>query len=49
MQMIHPRVVRITHWINAIATIVMIMSGLQIHNADPILPFALPVWMTLSC
>ena len=45
---IHPRFVRLTHWINAVATIVLIMSGLQIHNADPILPFQLPSWMTLG-
>jgi thiosulfate reductase cytochrome b subunit len=48
MQVIHPRAVRVMHWTNAAATIVMIMSGLQIHNADPILPFAIPAWMTLG-
>ena len=48
MQVIHPRAVRVMHWTNAAATIVMIMSGLQIHNADPILPFAFPAWMTLG-
>jgi thiosulfate reductase cytochrome b subunit len=48
VQVIHPRAVRVMHWTNAAATIVMIMSGLQIHNADPILPFAIPAWMTLG-
>lgn len=48
MQVLHPRAVRVMHWTNAVATIVMIMSGLQIHNADPILPFAVPAWMTLG-
>jgi len=33
--LIHPLIVRITHWINAGAIIIMIMSGLEIHNAYP--------------
>ena len=36
---IHPRWVRITHWINAIAIIVMIGSGWQIYNASPLFHF----------
>jgi thiosulfate reductase cytochrome b subunit len=36
------------HWLNAAATLVMVMSGLQIHNAFPILPFAVPSWLTLG-
>lgn len=46
--MIHPIVIRLTHWLNAGATIVMILSGWQIHNAYPILPFAIPTGMTLG-
>lgn len=45
---IHPLIIRITHWINALAMIVMIMSGLQIHNAYPTLPFRVPEAMTLG-
>jgi thiosulfate reductase cytochrome b subunit len=45
---IHPPVVRITHWINAAAMIVMIMSGLQIHNAYPTLPFQFPKAVTMG-
>lgn len=45
---IHPWIVRITHWTNAVATVVMIMSGLAIHNADPILPFMIPATLTLG-
>ena len=45
---IHPACVRLIHWINAGATLVMILSGWQIHNAYPILPFAIPAWMTLG-
>lgn len=41
-QTIHPIVVRICHWINALAMMVMIMSGWAIHNAYPIAPFLFP-------
>jgi Thiosulfate reductase cytochrome B subunit (membrane anchoring protein) len=33
----HGPVVRITHWVNALAVIVLLMSGLQIFNAHPAL------------
>lgn len=45
---IHPLVVRTTHWINAAAMLVMIMSGFEIHNAHPILPFGIPSSLTLG-
>lgn len=45
---IHPVIVRITHWINAAAMIVMILSGWQIHNAYPTLPFPFPSAITLG-
>jgi thiosulfate reductase cytochrome b subunit len=44
----HPLIVRLTHWINAIAVVTMILSGWQIYNASPILPFAFPAWLTLG-
>ena len=44
----HPAFVRVTHWINAAAILVMIASGLQIHNAYPILPFQVPGFLTLG-
>ena len=31
----HPLVVRATHWINVVALSILLMSGLQIFNADP--------------
>ena len=34
--LVHPLWLRITHWLNAIAVIVMIASGWQIYNASPI-------------
>lgn len=45
---IHPRIIRLTHWINAAAMIVMIASGWQIYNAAPIFPFLFPQWATLG-
>ncbi len=40
--MIHPAWVRVTHWINAIAILVMIGSGWQIYNASPLFDFTFP-------
>jgi thiosulfate reductase cytochrome b subunit len=45
---IHPRWVRVTHWINAIAILVMIGSGWQIYNAAPLFPFTFPTTITLG-
>jgi len=45
---IHPLIVRLCHWINAVAMIVMILSGWAIHNADPIAPFVFPNAITLG-
>jgi thiosulfate reductase cytochrome b subunit len=36
---IHPRWVRITHWINALAMFAMIGSGWQIYDASPLFNF----------
>jgi thiosulfate reductase cytochrome b subunit len=36
---IHPRWVRITHWINALAMFMMIGSGWQIYDASPLFSF----------
>jgi thiosulfate reductase cytochrome b subunit len=45
---IHPLYVRITHWINAIAMIVMIGSGWQIYNAAPLFAFVFPSGLTIG-
>jgi thiosulfate reductase cytochrome b subunit len=45
---IHPLVVRITHWTNAAAVLIMITSGWEIYNASPILPFRFPQTVTLG-
>jgi thiosulfate reductase cytochrome b subunit len=46
--LVHSLPVRIMHWIGAIAVICMILSGWQIYNASPLLPFTFPRWMTLG-
>ena len=45
---IHPVWVRVTHWINAIAILVMIGSGWQIYNAAPLFPFNFPKSIALG-
>jgi len=45
---VHPLVVRITHWINAFAILIMVASGWRIYNADPLFPFKFPVDLTLG-
>jgi thiosulfate reductase cytochrome b subunit len=45
---IHPRWVRITHWINAIAMFVMITSGWRIYNASPLFRFTFPPAITIG-
>jgi Thiosulfate reductase cytochrome B subunit (membrane anchoring protein) len=35
---IQPRWLRITHWVNAIAVLIMVTSGWQIYDASPIFP-----------
>jgi thiosulfate reductase cytochrome b subunit len=36
---IHPRWLRVCHWMNALAVLVMIGSGWQIYNASPLFDF----------
>src|SRR5882672_1739409 len=45
---IHPVWVRVTHWINAIAMLVMIGSGWEIYNASPLFGFTFPGSITLG-
>ncbi|MGN6390053.1 MAG: cytochrome b/b6 domain-containing protein [Burkholderiaceae bacterium] len=45
---IHPLWLRINHWINAIAVLVMVTSGWRIYNASPIFPFRFPKEITLG-
>ncbi len=45
---IHPLAVRITHWINALAILVMVASGWRIYDAAPIWNFTIPNGLTLG-
>ncbi len=46
---VHPLFVRITHWLNAIAIIIMIGSGWRIYNNVPIFEgLIFPEWATLG-
>jgi thiosulfate reductase cytochrome b subunit len=44
----HPWPIRIMHWIGVYAVGCMVLSGWQIYNASPDLPFVFPPWMTLG-
>src|SRR5271170_2858301 len=45
---IHPRWVRVTHWINALAILMMIGSGWQIYDASPLFGFVFPRQLALG-
>ncbi|OEZ85116.1 hypothetical protein JAB6_19630 [Janthinobacterium sp. HH104] len=45
---IHPAWLRITHWLNAVAIVVLATSGWRIYNAAPFFPFELPRVLTLG-
>jgi thiosulfate reductase cytochrome b subunit len=45
---VHPLSVRVTHWLNAIAILVMVGSGWEIWNSSPIFDFRFPEWLTIG-
>lgn len=45
---INPLWLRISHWSNALAVIIMVMSGWRIYNASPIYDFKFPAVITLG-
>jgi len=45
---IHPVWLRITHWLNAVAVIVLVASGWRIYNATRFFDFAIPSGITLG-
>src|SRR6476620_2961797 len=45
---IHPVWVRLCHWTNAVAMVIMIMSGWQIYNASPLFDFTFSRSITLG-
>ena len=48
MKTVHPLLVRITHWVNALAILVMVLSGWKIYNAAPLFEFSFPDSWTLG-
>ena len=46
--LIHPLVVRVTHWVNVLAVLMMITSGWAIYNASPLFGFSFPDPITLG-
>jgi thiosulfate reductase cytochrome b subunit len=47
-EVIHPVWLRVAHWINALAVLVLVTSGWQIYNATAFLGFAFPKSVTLG-
>ena len=47
-QAIHPLWMRLTHWLNAVAVLVLITSGWRIYNAAPFFDFRIPAGITLG-
>jgi len=44
----HPAWLRLTHWLNALAVLVMVTSGWRIYNASPLYDFNFPTSITLG-
>ena len=45
---IHPLWLRLTHWLNAVAVVVLVMSGWRIYDASPLWDFGFPAAITLG-
>ena len=45
---IHPLWLRITHWLNAFAVLILVTSGWRIYNASPLFEFRIPKDITLG-
>ena len=48
IQMIHPAWLRATHWLNAIAVVILVMSGWRIYNAAPFFDFKFAAALTMG-
>ena len=46
--LVHPLIVRVTHWLNVLAVLIMITSGWAIYNASPLFGFEFPYSITLG-
>ena len=47
-QRIHPLWLRLTHWLNALAVVILVTSGWRIYNAAPFFDFSFPGSITLG-
>ena len=45
---IHPLWLRLTHWVNALAVVLMVLSGWRIFNASPLWEYTFPPSITLG-
>jgi thiosulfate reductase cytochrome b subunit len=45
---IHPLWLRVTHWLNALAVVIMVTSGWRIYNASPLFDFRFADGITLG-
>jgi len=45
---IHPRWLRVTHWLNAVAVSILAMSGWRIYDAAPFFDFVIPKNFTIG-
>lgn len=45
---IHPLWLRVWHWLNALAVVILVLSGWRIYNASPFFDFAFPKGVTLG-
>jgi thiosulfate reductase cytochrome b subunit len=45
---VHPLWLRLTHWLNVVAVLILVTSGWRIYNASPIFDFRFPPSMTLG-
>ena len=44
----HPLWLRVSHWLNAVAVIVLTGSGWQIYDASPLFHFKFPPWIAIG-
>ena len=45
---IHPLWMRISHWLNAFAVLILVTSGWRIYDAAPFSDFVIPTGLTLG-
>jgi thiosulfate reductase cytochrome b subunit len=47
-EIVHPSWLRVMHWLNAVAVLVLMLSGWRIYNATAFLDFSIPKEITLG-